>query len=445
MDEGKRSLVNGIVDIDVYKSTILKNDNSSNAITQTFNAYHSLVDEIFKRFNGESWHQMGDGEIFCFPAPDEAVMASLKLLDQLVEFNRAKNHLNLPLFVRIGIHEIEEENIIDMPKDERGKCAHTALDITGKLQKNCPIGKVVVSTEVYNRLGVMQRLFRPSLVKLQEKRFFVLTDRPIMPQEEELFYGLPEEQKKFIPPTPFPTWDKIAPNKNINLTKLDEFFEQPLLVVLGETSSSHPQSPISSAATSDAIGVMEVMAALRANNDVRVGIDEWEDTADLASDRNVLIIGSGIVNIYAFVLNDIFYPLHFVKTEGRIYDQIVATLNEGQLHFGPHGIPPRDCGLVTISKSPFNLERTLLWVAGITGMGTQVAARFVWELIRDPKETLRRKIGGSLNDPIACIVGAYVPNGLWETRSYYKRWRILDYNILWAIDQSGESVNLRKE
>lgn len=447
MDGGKRPSVKGIVDIDVYKSTVLKNGKSQNEITETFSNYHSLVERTFEMFNGESWHRMGDGGIFLFPTPEDAVNACLRLLNNLVEFNETNNQLSLPLFTRIGIHEIDEKDIIDVPEDERGKYAHPALDIAGKLQKNCPIGKIAVSIEVYNKIGIMRNLFRPSIIELSGKRFFVLIDRPIMPQEEKLLYGLPEEQKKLMPPIPFPTWDKIVPDQNINLTKLDEFFEQPLLVVLGETLS-HPRSPISSAATSDAVGMMEVMAVLRSNPEVRVGIDEWEDTGDLVSDHNILIIGSGIVNIYAFALNDIFYPAHFAKTGGKIFDQIVATSNKEQLYFGPHSIPPRDCGLVIISKSPFNLEKTLLWVAGITGMGTQATARFVWELIRDPKETLKRKIGGGLNDPIACVVGACVPEGPegpWEIRNYYKRWRIFDYRILWAVDQRGEPVNLWKE
>jgi hypothetical protein len=440
----KKSSVNGVVDIDIYKSTMLKNGKSQDEITETFSKYRSLVGKTFEMFNGESWHRMGDGGIFCFPTPEDAVNACLRLLNNLVAFNKKENRLNLPLFVRIGINEIEEKDIINVPKDERGNYAHPALDIAGKLQKNCPIGKIALFTEVYKKIGVMQRLFRLSLAEAEGKRFFVLIDRPIMPQEEKLLYGLPEEQKRLIPPIPFPTWDKIAPDQSINLTKLDKFFEQSLLVILGETSSN-PQSPVSSAATSDAVGMMEVMAALRSNSEVRVGIDEWEDTVDLVSARDILIIGSGIANIYAFALNDIFYPVKFAKTGGRIFDQIVAISNKEQVYFGPHAIPPRDCGLVIISKSPFNLEKTLLWVAGITGMGTQAAAGFMWELVRDPKETLRRRIGGSLSDPIACIVSACVSEESWEIRNYYRRWRILDYKILWAVDRSGKSVNLWKE
>lgn len=444
MNVSRKPSVNGIVDIDVYKSTTLKNGKSQSAITKTFNNYHSLVDKTFEMFNAESWHRMGDGGIFRFPTPVDAVDASLRLLDNLVEFNEKRNRLGLPLFTRIGIHQIEEKDIKFVPKHQRGTYANTALDIAGKLQKKCPIGKIAVSASVYNRIGVKQRLFRPSLAELQGKNFFVLIDRPIMPHEQELCYGLPDEQKKLIPPIPFPKWDKIAPSQNLSLVKLGVFFEKPVLVVLGETLS-HPKSPISSAATSDAVGMMEVMAAVTANRQLRVGIDAWEDTADLVSDHNILIIGSGIVNVYAFVLNDLLCPVHFVKTKGRVFDQIVATSNKGQLHFGHHGIPPMDCGLVLISKSPFNLEKTLFWVAGITGIGTQAAAKFVWELIRDSKQTLSRNLKDGLSGPIACVIGAYVPQGVWEISSYYKRWRISDYRILWAVDQCGKSVDLWEE
>jgi len=433
-----------ILDIDVYRSTMLKNGESQDSITQTFNNYHLLVEETFKKFNGEIWHRMGDGAIVLFPISEDAVSASLQLLNSLVEFNRKKNRLSLPLSVRIGIHETEED-IINVPKDKRGKYASTALDIAGKLQKNCPIGKIAISAEVYDKIGVLQRLFRPSLVKLQGKNFFVLIDRPIMPQEEELLYGLSREQKKVMPPIPFPVWDKIIPGQDINLAKLNEFLSEPLVVILGETSSDPTKSPISSAATSDAIGMIEVMGALRANFEIKAGIDEWEDTADLVSDRNVVLIGSGIVNIYAFALNDIFFPLHFVKTRGRIFDQIVATTAKEQLYFGPHGIPPRDCGLVIISKSPFNLEKILVWVAGITGMGTQAAAILMRELTRDPDGALRRKGVKDLNNPIACVVCPHIAEGPWEIRNYYKRWRISDYKILWAVDQQGRSVNLSRK
>ncbi|MCK4351817.1 hypothetical protein KAW65_00225 [candidate division WOR-3 bacterium] len=446
MKGNKNPLINGIVDIDVYKSTMLKESGSQKDIKGTFKAYHLLVEETFKMFGGKSWHQMGDGRIFSFPTPNDAVDACLRLTDNLVKFNVGKNKLCLPLFVRIGVHEIEAKDIADVPEDERGKFAHPALDITGKLQKNCPIGKITVSKEVYGKIGkIKQDIFRPALVtELRKRKAFVMRRRLIMPQEEVLLYGLSDRQKLSIPPIPFPLWDKIAPDENINLSTLDKILEQPLLVVLGETAS-HLQGPISSAATSDAIGIIEIMAALKSNIKVTAGVDQWEDTADLASNRNIILIGSGIVNIYAFAFNDIIHPTHFVKTGGRVFNQIVATSNKGRVYFGPHTLSSKDCGLITVSKSPLNLEKNLLWITGITGMGTQAAARFVWELIHDPKATLRQATGASLIRPIACIVGASISEGPWEISDYYRHWRISDYNILWMVDRNGKSFEFQKQ
>lgn len=172
MKGGKKSSVNGMVDIDIYKSTVLKNGKSQNVVTETFSDYHSLVEKTFEMFNGESWHRMGDGGIFRFPTPEDAVNTSLRLLNDLVEFNEKKNQLNLPLFIRIGIHQIGKKDIKDVPKDERGKYAHPALDIAGKLQKNCPIGKIAVSVEVYNRIGFMQCLFKAFISRTSRREIF---------------------------------------------------------------------------------------------------------------------------------------------------------------------------------------------------------------------------------------------------------------------------------
>lgn len=433
----------GIVDIDVYKSTMLKEGKSQKDIEQTFNAYHSLVEETFKKFNGESWHQMGDGAIFLFPILADAVDACIRLQEGLIALNKEnENLLRFPLFVRIGVHEIESTEITDVPKDERGKFAHPVLDVAGKLQKNCPIGKIAMSMEVYNKLGIKKHLFRAALTEFNGRRFFVLRDRSIMPQEEILLKGLHEKQKMLMPSIPFTTWDKTMPDDSINLKAVDKILEESLLVILGETSSSL-KGPIYSAATSDTVGMMEVMAALRAHREVRVGIDHWEDTADIASDRNIVIIGSGIVNIYAFTLNDIFHPVHFAKTEDRVLNQIIATSNEeGQIYFGPHGLPPKDSGLIIVSKSPFNLDKALLWVAGISGMGTQAVANFLRDMTLDAGSTLRKIGVPDTARPIACVVGAK-ERGTGEDRrlsDYYRRWRILDYSVLWMVDRKGNKI-----
>lgn len=438
----------GIINIDIYNSTKLKENQEQHKIQKTFEGYNLLVDETFEQLKGKCWHRMGDGGIFLFPKPEDAVMASLQLLNKLSEFNEEKNNLDLPVFVRIGIHQ-EDDDLENVEETERGKYAHSALDVAGKLQKNCPLGKIAISQEVYNRLGVLQTLFRLSLITpitLKGKGVFVLADRAINGTMRKLSRGLPEAQMRLIPPIPYPSWEHIKPDENINLTKLNEFFNRKkILLILGETGK-HPNSPIASAATSDAVGIMEVMGLLQSNENINAGIAVWEDTADLVSDSNVVVVGSSIVNIYAFALNDLILPLHFVKnsSNNQIYDQIVATSKTGSMHFGPHSKSPspRDSALVIITKSPFNVvERSLLWVAGITGMGTQVASRFIWDLIKDPA-ILNQKLGGHLINPIGCVVAPNIPLGLWDISDYYRRWRVLDYKILWAVDKDGNSLCL---
>ncbi|MBM4432844.1 MAG: hypothetical protein FJ025_02445 [Chloroflexi bacterium] len=438
---------NGIVDIGVYQATMLKEGKPQDEIEQTFNAYHSLVENTFNEFGGKIWRRIIERSICVLHTPTEAVDACIQLLENLVTFNKQRENLlsNSSLFVRVGIHEIEAEDIANVPGDDRVGFAHPALDIAGKLQENCPIGKIAISMEVYEGLGLRQRLFRPTATRLGEKRNFVLTDRLIMPQEENCLNGLLKKQKMAMAPIPFANWDNIKPDEKVNLRTLDEMFREPLLVILGETSAE-PKGPICSAATSDAVGMMEVLAALGSNREVRVGIDHWEDTADVVSDRNVIIIGSGTANIYAFALNDIIHPVHFVKTRDRVLDQIVATSKEGELYFGPHASPPKDAGLIIISKNPFNLERTLLWIAGITGIGTQAVANLLRDLILDTGSTLMREDIPDSTQPIACVAGPDI-RGVgndWGISDYYKRLRILDYKIAWMVDRSGNMIQTSK-
>ncbi len=435
--------ISGVADIDIYKSTSHKEGKPKKAITQVFSEYHKLVEKTFKEFGGEIWHIMGDGIICIFPAPSKAIDACIELLKNLYSFNN-QNETYLtesPLFLRVGIHEIKSNEIINVPEKERGKFAHPALDIAGKLQKNCPIGKIAVSMDVYKNIPLKQRLFRPSLTEIGGEKFFVMIDRLIMPQEEKLLNGLDEKQKMAIPPIPFLSWNKIMPNEEISLTTLDNFMKEPLLVILGETSLEQ-KGPISSAATSDAVGMMEVMAAIKSHGEVRVGIDQWEDTADIVTDRNIIIIGSGMVNIYAFALNDIFEPAHFLKTDGRVLNQIVAISKKGKVHYGPHASLPQDSGIIIIARSPFNLDKTILWVAGITGIGTQAVANFLKDLISDAASSLHKLNIPNSTQPIACVVGAETKGtGFgWAISDYYRRWRILDYKVLWIVDRNGGKI-----
>ncbi len=454
-NEKKQFILNGIIDIDICKSTTLQQNNPDEKVQLTFKQYNSLVDNTFKNFESALFDRTPDGAIFFFPTPYDAVQASLKLLKNLVHFNEEENFLDRPIFARIGVHQIgekEKKNLLQTKQDnEPNTTPNDQLTIAGKLQKNCPIGRIAMSSEVYEKIDNLRDLFRPSLITpegVTGAKSFVLANRTIMGYERELFEGLPEQQMKLIPPI---VCLDFTPNSETNLTRLREFFSKKVLVVLGETKP-YPESPIPSAATSDAVGIMEVMAKFGANSETSVGIGGWEDTADLASERNVLVVG-GISNLYSFAINGLFDSIsgklekhcsigrvHFVKAKGRMFNQIMATSTTGIEFFGHHTNYPIDSAIVLITRNPFSLDeeekRTLLWVAGITGKGTQAAARFVWELVgsRDAQEVFSRRSGGNLTSPpIACVIAPDIPQE-------WGRWRILEYKILWAVDKDGCSI-----
>ena len=79
MNDGKK----GIVDIDIYKSALLKQGKSQKPVEVILGAYHSMVEKIFAVFDGKCWHKTLERRIFLFPTPNDAIDASLLLLDNL--------------------------------------------------------------------------------------------------------------------------------------------------------------------------------------------------------------------------------------------------------------------------------------------------------------------------------------------------------------------------
>lgn len=431
----------GILFIDVYKSTYLKAGEKQADIDATFKAFHDTVDCAFGRFGGARWHSMGDGAIFTFQDSGSAVGAAVRLLGELTRFDSIGNKLSSSLHVRIGIHEGPRAICESVPQNERGKLAVGAIDVAGKLEKNCPVGKIAVSPEVYRKLENVQRaLFRQPAVDPQRPgSAFVLEYRNTMPRERALGEGLTDDQLRRLPPTPFRAWEKLQPHPDTSLRALQDILHEPLLVVLGE-SSIDPSSSVRAAATSDAVGAIEIMATIRASTEVTAGIDRWADTADIACDRSLMVVGSGVVNTYAFAFNDLVRPVHFAKAEGRVFDQILAETCDGRRVYGSHAAPPRDCGFAVILRSPVNPDKHVVWIAGITGMGTQAAARFAWDIVTDPDATLRERLGSRDFSPIACVVAATTPSGSTDISALYRRWRIADYIIVLAIDREGRAI-----
>jgi len=427
--------------IDVYKSTPLKLNEEQVDVDRTFAAYHAVVEQALAAYGGTRWHDMGDGAIYTFPDSRLAVGGAVRLLGDLPSFDRDGNHLQSSIHVRIGIGKIAASLMQGVPAADRGQRPAGDLDIAGKLEKNCPVGKIAISREVMDDLdNVLQALFREAAVgSLAKSSAFILEHRNAMSREQVLARGLSFAQSSRLPPIPFRTWSRLRPPDAVGLRQLQEILREPLLVVLGETSDD-AHSAVRAAATSDAVGVIELLSAIRMNTDVTAGIDRWADTADIACDRSLLLVGSAMVNSYAFAFNDLVRPVRFSKADDRAVDRIVVeSANETTL-YGSHAANPRDCGFVALFRSPVNPDKHVVWIAGVTGMGTQAAARLAFDLVCDAEDTIRERLGSADFNPIACVVGATTPSGSSDISEYYRRWRVANYAIEVGIDGAGRAI-----
>jgi hypothetical protein len=438
-----------VLNIDIYKSSLLKTPRRAEAEQARdagpMGAYHHALDELARTHKGRVWLRSGDGAIVVFPAASKALTAAMDLLDAVGEINRASAPLldGAVLFTRIGMH-LADHSLTSVASKDRGRVDDRDLDLAGKLQKHCPVGRIAVSAEAYDAISFRGPLFRPALIEeIQDTPIFVLAERLITPQEQALLHGMPPGQRRIMPPIPFPSWNRIRPDGNLSLRNLSGLLQEPLLIILGESARGHDHLGVG--ATSDAVGVMEAMAALPSNRDVRVAVDVWPGTGDLVSTRrNVVLVGSGHVNAYAFAINDLTPHLRFVKSEGRMFGQLAMTSSEGETRLGPYTGDERDAGFVTVSRSPFNAYQSLIWIAGINGRATQAAAMLLKDLALDAKGCLA-SIGLGASTPIGCVVipriepmsGDRAPG-----EPPYSKWWIKRYQPIWAIDDLGRNLRI---
>src|SRR5207244_3969452 len=141
-----------------------------------------------------------------------------------------------------------------------------------------------------------------------------------------------ERQQRCYPLIATSPEDFLTRPYGLDFTAIPEMLQNSF-VIIGETRTNNPpESPISHlAATSDAVGLIEVFAALQATPGMLAGIDEWTDCEDLAAQKNVVILGSPVVNVYAYAVNTV-TPAGFVKElDGLIRIRVPAS--KGQVFF----------------------------------------------------------------------------------------------------------------
>jgi hypothetical protein len=376
-------LTAGLASIDIVQSTELANRLGDQAAAQLFDKFHTLVDTVIAEHNGRLYARTGDGSTVLFPNVASALYASIDILEEIGGLVPADD--DVALYIRIGLIATDESKL-RVPPEQRNRGESGDLFRVAELQKNCPVGRIAISRSVYDHLGARQALFRPaSAAVLRRLDAFVYTGRQRVAYTH-LLDGLTKAKAEAVPPIQTIKWRRLTA-VDYSLNSLRAFFDDPLVIVPGETSR-RLDSNHGSAATSDAAKLLEIMSRLPANPKVTAAIDVWEEAADLAGQRNILIVGSGLVNAFAFAINDLIEIAHFEKHSGAIYSEIVVRNGRERLKFGSRALIGRYCGLVVHCASPFNLHRRLLWVAGTTGRGTQAAMRLVEDLIFEPRETM---------------------------------------------------------
>ena len=397
----------------------------------TFRRYHTLIRECVEADSGKVWNTIGDCTIAHeFYSIDDAVAAAKTIQRRLTDFNALENRLGTPLMVRIGVACGE---LPEVPECERGEAALPELDEAGHLQQDCPPGRVRISRSVFDALRFAQQEFRPGLsidLRPLSEGSMVWVDRMLPPEDVESMKRLTTRQARSYPPIALSASDMQRLGFNGELKDVRGILPSALAVI-GETrEGGRGLQPVSHpAATSDAVGVLEVFAALQSSGEVAAAIDEWVDTVDLAAQRHLLIVGSPAVNLFAYAVNRVL-PAGFEQPNGGPM-RIRIDCEDEPLRFPPtfrHGVDDKHYGIVVLDRSPINPSKMLLWIAGITGMATQAAARFVKNLVASPTTVLDDL---KVERPSAVIVrpkwkGGYGPE------QYQGMWRVSDYEIVWA-------------
>jgi hypothetical protein len=78
----------------------------------------------------------------------------------------------------------------------------------------------------------------------------------------------------------------------------------------------------------------------------------------------------------------------------------------------------------------------MLWIAGISGMGTQAAARLVRDLVLKPAHTLSTVQSGAIKKPSIAVVAPHWQMG-WHAEDYQGTWRVNEYRVVWLGSQEA--------
>ncbi len=412
----------GVLAYDIFKSSLIKSMYPKyKPVKEIFEEFHESIWEVIKRFNGKQFSTQGDSKIFYFDNLDDAIHVGIYLLGEKIieKFNeKYLKIINLPMYIRLAIN-ITKEKLDSVPENKRGTYKSEDLDVLGHLVGLSSPMRLTLTENAFKEISsILKPLFMPG-TKFQKYK----SSPPILTYVNKT---------RMIKPL-FNKWDYIKPE--LSLKDIKDIISSPLLVIFGETNRDHPI--LEAASISDDIWVTDLLASLNRIDNIIASIDEWDTTLNEIFNRNILLIGSGIVNKYSLEFNDIIDFVKFVRIGDKVIGEI-RTFDGQSFGRGMHG---RHYGLVACFKNPYNIDYYALWIAGITGLATNVAASFVKDIIinnidhifKDKAKDWDKK----LNDyPVACVLEAAAPGDL-DPDELYRRWKVTDYKIKWMVDPEG--------
>ena len=412
-------------------------------------AYVAEVTKLVEEHRGKVWNVIGDCVIAShFPNVDFGVNAALGIQAAMLHLNelwRTDKELRTPLVIRIGVSHGKAP---DVRQARRGEFSSASLDRAGHLQKHCPPGRILIEKSVFERLSLFSPSFRPGpFLSKDQLETYLSKERSKIPEEIAPRDRLAQKQRKYFPLMPFPSSHLLLDASAPSLLEIRDVLDDGL-VILGETNrpgmTPEDSAVYAGAATSDAAGAIEMLSSLRSAPSRACGMDEWVETEDQAFRSNILLLGSPAVNIYAYALNSVLSPqaevpgpvgfwfedfgLMRIKVKGPRGDIIAFPQRVD------HSGRSRHYGLALVCRSPFDPEKRVAWVAGISGMATYAVSRFLHDMIADPTGTLNNKLAPDCpieGHPNVAIVSPD-PGIKWQINDYVTGgWRVSDYKIAW--------------
>lgn len=138
-----------LLDIDIVNSMAIKEGENDYDVIYSFGEYHRLLDKVVEKDKGKVFNRAGDGIIYKFQVPEQAIKAAIEIKGALVTFNKNINRLKKPILVRMGINS--GKLLLDS-SDEGGKVFSQTIDIAGHLQKEAKPNEILITEETFKRL-----------------------------------------------------------------------------------------------------------------------------------------------------------------------------------------------------------------------------------------------------------------------------------------------------